>query len=536
MITMHWADVVAKELAAIQVEEHVIATGITPSGQIHVGNMREILTADAVYRALKDLNVKCKLIYIGDTIDPLRKVYPFLDASYEKYVGQPLSEILCPCGDHKSYAEHYLEPFLNALEILGVEHETLFTHDLYKNGEYAAGIKTVLENVDEIRTIIESTSKRELPKNWYPYNPKCSKCNRLTTTTPTGFEAPFVNYNCECGNEGQADIGTDDGKLPWRVDWPARWHFLNVSCEPYGKDHAAAGGSYETGKALIEKLFGRTAPKGVVYEWIQLKGKGAMSSSSGVVVTAVEMLEMTPPEVLRFLMLRVNPTKHIDFDPGFGLLNLIDEYDSYERQYFETLEGEVPEDIADRKRTYELAQVSIDELKKLCAKFTSEQELPFVQIPYKHLVVLIQINEAWDWVIDTLKRTNIITELDEITEKHLRQRLQCARFWLDNFAPDAVKFAVQKDLLAEHQERLSAQQQKLLAMLAERFSALSEWQGEDIHNTIHSTAKELDLEAKTAFQAIYLVIIGRERGPRLGYFLSSLEKDFVVERFRDAVS
>ena len=110
---MHWADVEAKKLVELQVEEHVFATGITPSGPIHVGNMREILTADAVFRALRDRNVECKLIYIGDTIDPLRKVYPFLDESYENYIGQPLSEIPCPCSEHESYAAHFLEPFLN---------------------------------------------------------------------------------------------------------------------------------------------------------------------------------------------------------------------------------------------------------------------------------------------------------------------------------------------------------------------------------------------------------------------------------------
>jgi lysyl-tRNA synthetase class 1 len=48
---MHWAEVLADGLLKKQ-KKHVLATGITPSGPIHIGNMREILTTDAVYRCL----------------------------------------------------------------------------------------------------------------------------------------------------------------------------------------------------------------------------------------------------------------------------------------------------------------------------------------------------------------------------------------------------------------------------------------------------------------------------------------------------
>jgi lysyl-tRNA synthetase class 1 len=537
---MHWADVEANSLAELDVDEHVIATGITPSGPIHVGNMREILTADAVFRALRDLDVKCKLIYIGDTIDPLRKVYPFLESSYKKYIGQPLSEIPCPCNSHESYAAHFLEPFLNALEILGIDYEPVFTHKLYEDGKYADSVKTVLQNVSDINSILESISQRELPEDWYPYRPKCSKCNRLTTTKPTFFEDPYVNYTCDCGNEDNADIRSNNGKLPWRVDWPARWNFLKVTCEPYGKDHAAAGGSYDTGKAIVEKVFNRPAPHGVVYEWIQLKGQGVMSSSTGVGVTAVEMLEMTPPEVLRFLMVRSNPNKHIDFDPGFGLLNLVDEYDSYERQYFEPVVSEEQEDRVDRKRTWELSQVSVMELNDLKKQFSETDidraQYQPAQIPYRHLVTLIQINDSWDWILEALNRTNIVSDPSPATEKHLRQRLDCVRFWLDNFAPDPVKFAVMDEVPADIKAKLDDKQKTLLKTLAERFNEMDNWQGEDIHNTVHLTAKELQVNAKSAFQAVYLIIINRERGPRLGYFLSTLDKEFIIERLNFAGS
>ncbi|MBU3902569.1 MAG: lysine--tRNA ligase, partial [Candidatus Thermoplasmatota archaeon] len=207
---MHWADVIANNLKK-KSGEHIIATGITPSGPIHVGNMREVLTGDAVLRALKNAGANAKLLYVGDTFDQLRKVYPFLSKEYEEYVGMPLSEIRCPCGSHKSYAEHFLLPLLNALDALGVEHETLLTHEMYKKGMYSESIKTVLESREKIKTILEEVSKRKLPKDWFPYNPKCSKCKKFKTIS-TKYEYPYVHYKCECGNEGKADIRKDDGK------------------------------------------------------------------------------------------------------------------------------------------------------------------------------------------------------------------------------------------------------------------------------------------------------------------------------------
>jgi len=75
---MHWADVVAEKLLESG-SEHIISSGITPSGPIHLGNMREILTADAIVKAVNDKGGKAKLVYVADNADPLRKVYPFLD-------------------------------------------------------------------------------------------------------------------------------------------------------------------------------------------------------------------------------------------------------------------------------------------------------------------------------------------------------------------------------------------------------------------------------------------------------------------------
>src|SRR5204863_6339609 len=68
---------------------HRISTGISPSGPIHVGNLRETLTGDAIARVLRErlttsagsgLSKEVRLEFVADDFDPLRRVYPFLDA------------------------------------------------------------------------------------------------------------------------------------------------------------------------------------------------------------------------------------------------------------------------------------------------------------------------------------------------------------------------------------------------------------------------------------------------------------------------
>ena len=47
---MHWADSIAKALSH-RGDKHVIASGITPSGEFHIGHLREIVTSDIIKRA-----------------------------------------------------------------------------------------------------------------------------------------------------------------------------------------------------------------------------------------------------------------------------------------------------------------------------------------------------------------------------------------------------------------------------------------------------------------------------------------------------
>src|SRR5499427_4148341 len=369
--TPHWADAVAQELLHSR-NRHLISTGITPSGEYHVGHLREVLTAEGVYRALRDHGAECRLNYVADTMDPLRRVYNFLDpVTYEEHVGKPLCDIPCPCGAHASYAEHFLAPFLDAMQKLGVTLEVCLAHELYRSGQLDAQIIQALQHTETIKRILQEVTGKAEKDDWSPYNALCAACGRQA------------------------------GTLTWRVDWPARWQALGVTVEPFGKDHATRGGSYDTGKRIVREVFGGEPPYPVPYEWLALKGQGDMSSSKGNLVSIVNLTQTIPPEVVRYMIFRVKPMRSITFDPGLPLLNLVDEYDDVSAHNHD-------------QRAAELARL---------------EGMPPLGIPFKHLVNLVQITEGdVDKLCAILQRHNV-----PVPERQVLQgRIEYAEYWLQH--------------------------------------------------------------------------------------------------------
>jgi lysyl-tRNA synthetase class 1 len=487
----HWADVIADNVAA---KKHIIATGITPSGEIHIGNMREVVTADAAYRALCDAGIDAELIYIADTLDPLRKVYPFLSDDYSEHVGKPLSAVPCPCGACANYAEHYLTPFLESLERLDISPTIYRAHELYGRGDFVPVTMTALANRDRIAGIIKEVSHREMPVGWSPFNVICEECGKITTTTVSGYDetAGTVDYACKCGQSGTVPV-KGNGKLTWRVDWASRWRVLGVTIEPFGKDHATRGGSYDTGTRISKEIYDYEPPYPIIYEWIHLKGKGAMSSSTGVTVTIADMLQVMPPEVLRYLIIRTKPEKHIDFDPS-RIIDLIDEFDRA------------------TGRAWELAMT---------------KEYLKSDIPFTHLVTAVQIASDLSGIHEVLDRSGY----SEYDEESMRRRVLNVENWLTSYAPDSAIFEVQ-ETLPDAVKNLSDEQRAGLGALASRIQGGVA--AKDLHDLVYAVSEESGISANKMFQAIYTSLLGKKSGPRAGYFMASLDRGFLLDRLRAA--
>ncbi len=482
--TIPWQDVIASNVMKRH-KKNVVATGITPSGHIHIGNLREVITAEAVHKSLLKLGAESRLIYVADTYDPLRRVYDFLPGSFEKYVGCPISEIPDPFGCCSSYTEHFLHPFLKSLEKAKINIEPYKADELYKSGAFDGAIKTALSARDKIANIIDSVSGKTTPADWYPFNPICENCGRLTTTRVTGFdtESEIVEYACECGQSGTVPI-QGGGKLTWRVDWAARWGILGVTVEPFGKDHAAAGSSYDSGKRLAREIFGYEAPYPIPFEHILLKGKGKMSSSRGVTISVEDMVEVLSPGALRYLITRVKPEKHIEFDPGLAMLKFVDEHDELH---------------------------------------TGERGF----VPFRHMVNAVQIARGdFKQLKGVLQRSGY----DTSDEEDIMRRAGNAEEWLKKFAPDIVKFSVQEKM-PPSAKSLTDKQKTALGELAE--SLEKEWTAEDLHDEIYRIAESTGMDAKNLFRAIYISLLGSKSGPRAGWFLVSLDMDFLIKRFNE---
>ena len=520
----HWIERITEELIKDNSEEHVVASGTSISGSIHIGNSCDVFIANAVAKTINASDILAKTIWIADDHDPLRKVpYP-LPASYEKYLGIPYSRIPCPEKCCENFVEHFQKPFLNTLDYFGIELKVYSGAEMYKNGLYNEYIRIALNNASKIRIIFNKFREYPLKEDWLPYNPICEECGRVNTTYAYHFEEDLVYYKCECGFDGAMDIKSGEGKLTWRVEWAARWKIFDITCEPFGKDHAASGGSYDVSKIISQEIYDYKAPYPVPYEWITLKGE-AMSKSQGIFFTPGQWLEIAFPETLNYFIFRSKPTKHKDFDPSMPFLDFIEQYDRVERIYYNMEEAASEKEAEKLKKIYEISQIHISE------------SMPF-QPSYRFLTVAYQIaGDDEERVFNILKtnsqlpvemETKNLSDLDQDDIYRFRMRLNHVKNWLSLYAPSFVKFEVQKEI---PNVELSKEQEEFLFKVSDALEK-NNYTPETFHDAMYIILNDLNLKPQKAFQAIYRMIIGKKQGPRAASFVLSLDKDFVIKRFR----
>ena len=521
---MHWSDVVAQRLSE-RGQKHIVSTGITPSGEFHIGHLREILTGDMIAKAAKKAGLDVEFVFIVDSADPLRKVYSFLDDSYSTYIGHQLKQIPPPNAEGRpdmerfdqgiSYADHFLEPFKQALEQIDVRPRFIDNYEAYADGNFAETARIACNNADKIREIIERVSSRELSEDWFPWNPIDSK-GSIDGIRVTGWNDPIVSWIDTEGNEGTSDVTKGEGKLPWRIDWPAKWAWIGVTMEPFGKDHGAAGGSYDTGKEIVE-LFGKAAPVDLTYEWISLRGQGAMSSSSGNTIGPLEALSLVPPEILRYLVASTKPNKAIEFDTGMGLVNLADEFERTTARDFsiemqkEGLSRRQTVAIEDAKTALELSLISpLEETSK---------------VTFRHLAMLAQTKSNDEDVWNSLGLAGNVAQ-------SMIDRLDRMRTWIQSrHFPDELRITILEEPDVEAVGRLDGENLAILPTLVEALEAC-EWDASSIQSTISNTAKSRDMSPRHAYRALYLCIMGAERGPRLPTILTELDQSTIVNLLR----
>jgi lysyl-tRNA synthetase class 1 len=154
--------------------------------------------------------------------------------------------------------------------------------------------------------------------------------------------------------------------------------------------------------------------------------------------------------------------------------------------------------------------------------------IPPIGVPFKHLVNLVQIAGGnLDQIMAILRRHNLPVPERAILEN----RIAYAEHWLTHFCPPDMRLQLQ-DVLPARVAELSDSQRQALARLHERLQP--EMDGDTIHTLVYGIAEEVALPAKEVFEAIYVAFLDQRRGPRVGWFLSSLDFSFVHTRLHDA--
>ncbi len=494
--------------------EIIISSGISPSASYHIGHFREILSADMIGVGLRQRGRKAKHLHVVDNFDPLRKRYDFLPEEYEKYVGWPVCLVPDPFNCHGSYAEHFFNEFQVRFEPLNLDLEIVFGYEqLYKTGKIAPQIEKSVANIDKIKDIFKRVSNRDLPDDWVPLQ-LLSDNNSFDEWKFKSIDTDKkqIQYTDEEGNEGWVAYNDGRVKLNWRLDWPARWQILSVMVEPHGfQEHGASGGSFQTGKAFAKEVFGFEGPiAGMQYGHVHLAGDNIkMSSSKGNLVTPEQAYEIMPPEMIKYFYLRYPGKKKIDFDPGLGLYRMMDEYSQVDRA---VRAGEDHQFAP----AYKLANEGIE-------------SHGMASIPFNHLVSIYQASlgdEAKIFV--TLKRSGYEKEASEQANE-IKQELVYVKNWLQEWAPEEVKFSLTESV----PNGLSNEEKQMLKSLADVFETEADGKdGQWYHELIHAEREKADLGAADAFKAIYKTLLGKESGPKAGWFLSILDKDFLIKRFR----
>lgn len=487
---MFWAD----ELLEKRSEKELINDAWTPSGIVHMGGLKGPVIHDVLFRVLKEKGVDAKYTFGFDDFDPIDGLPADLQQSHKDYMGVPVFMAPSPDGDG-TFAEYFGKRMRAMFEALGIKAEIYLASENYKKGVYNDGIRIMLDNVQKVRQVYEEMYKKPVKENWYPLQVICSQCGKLGTTKVIDWDGTEVTFTCEpemvkwaqgCGFNGKISPFDGNAKMPWKPEWSVKWYTFGVTIEGSGKDHMSAGGSFDVAANILKEVFNQKPPFGIAYEFF-LSGGKKMSSSRGLGLTGEELLEVMPPELVRFLMIKTDPNRAVEFEPKDTQI-IPKLYDDYQKA------------AQENDRAFVLSQIG------------NEYKVPPVRFS-----ILAQ------WV-------QMPNMEEKIKQEGLEEWATYARVWIEKYAPESDKFLIQKEL-PEKAKELSESQAKFLHKICDDLDKV--WEAEAFQTRIYELGKELGMNGKDTFGAIYKALLGKDHGPKAAWLVLSLDKKFVKKRFNE---
>lgn len=503
----------------------VCASGISPSGAIHLGNLREIMVPHLVADEITRRGLPSRHLLSWDDYDRLRRVPPELPSSFAEHIGRPLTEVPDPTGEHENWSDHFKSPFRVALAKLGVEVEEVSQSESYRSGVYRTQVLEAMAHRTEIYDVLArfrtSAGPDDRPSDratYWPYRPYCRVCGRdLTQVTAYDDETTELAYHCECGHDDSFRLDSvDHGKLVWKVDWPMRWRFEDVAFEAGGVDHSTPGSSFTVGSQLVGPVFGGEPPVYVQYSFVGTDGAAKMSGSRGGALTPTDALAIIEPSVLRSLYCR-EPRKSFTIAFGDKVANLYDEWDRLQRNVEAGTAGP-------RERAVHARSIS-----------TASRLLPKTprMLPFRSLASIVDITngdpEQLLRIVHGMTQGSSVATLDEI-----RPRLDCATAWVTTYVASEERTKVRSEPDVAGLAALTVDERAAVDLL---LAGLDEsWHLDGLTSLVYGVPKqqlhldpssreqspELKVAQRSFFALLYRLLVGRDTGPRLPTLLLSL--------------
>lgn len=510
-----WFDNVISNLS----EHQIINDSKTPSGKVHVGSLRGVLIHDALYRALKEKGVSVSYTYGIDDFDPLDGLPADAPPELVDMMGKPLCNIPAPEGSKGTdLADHYITEFLDIFKELGVGAEIYRMRDIYHSGQFNEAIDAILNKVEAVRHVYQKVSNANKSSSWYPFQVICENCGKIGSSEVTEYDGKEVVYHCRenlvswakgCGHTGKVSPFDGNGKLPWKLEWVAKWHSFGITIEGAGKDHCTKGGSRDVAGQCLQAIFGEKPPLNVPYEFFLVSG-AKMSSSKGVGSSARGMADFMPPEVLRFLMVRSPAKRTVNFSTDLEyIVKLFNEYD---RLIDAGIRGKTSEDQNSTIRMTEINSAST----------------AYHPVSFQLLVSLLQLPH-----VDINKEVSSRVSEEFNAPKYqdsLNKRIMSAKYWLENHSTPEQRFELQTTL-PESVQSLSEKQKAFLNILGSNFptETLDE---NDYQTYVFDSARLTPIDAKQAFETVYIALFDKNKGPKVGSLFSYIDKEFLKNYFK----
>jgi lysyl-tRNA synthetase class 1 len=496
----------------------VVASGLSPSGPIHLGNLREVMVPHLVADEIRRRGVACVHIQSWDDFDRLRRVPADIDPSWAEHIGKPLTSVPAPPGSaHPNWAEHFRAPMEASLARLGVEFSGISQTRMYTSGAYVEQVLLAMRERNRIDAVLAEYRTKATEDDgasgsgYYPYKPYCSACERdLTTVRGYDDESTALSYACACGHTETVRLAEHrHGKLVWKVDWPMRWAYEGVVFEPSGVDHQAPGSSFVVGGRLVSEIFGGQQPIGPMYAFVGISGMAKMSSSRGGVPTPADALDIMEEPLLRWLYARRRPQQSFTIAFDSEVHRLYDEWDAAERKVANgTASG--PDGIAYGR-----------------AVRTAAGELPRTPrpLPYRMLASVADITTG-----DAEQTLRILRDSDPsrplVSLDEVRPRLDRAQNWAATQLSADQRTVLADEPDAAALESLTASERAALDLL---LAGLEEqWSLDGLSRLVYAVPKlqagmaadapptpELKTAQRAFFGLVYRLLIGRDTGPRL---------------------